>query len=202
MNSYQVRRGDTLSSIAARYNTSVASLAQQNGIANPNLIRAGQQLRMPGAGHSTVDSFEPARRTAAGARTSPSTSTGDVRDRLVDAARNRATGNRRGGYCARGVSDAILRSMGVNVRANANRLDNALAGNRRFREIQGMSLEQALRTPGLVVTWERSNHSRAGMRYGHTAITSGDGRTTYSDIVDRHTTGAGRTGMRIFEPVA
>jgi LysM repeat protein len=201
MNTYQVRRGDTLSSIAARYHTSVSQLAQQNGIANPNLILAGQQLRLPGTGHSTRDTFEAAPRSA------PSTSgvrasTGDVRSDLVAAARRRASGNRRGGYCARGVSDAIQRSMGVNVRANANRLDNALSGNRRFREIQGMSLDQALNTPGLVITWERSNHSRAGMRYGHTAITSGDGRTTYSDIVDRNTSGAGRTGMRIFEPVA
>jgi murein DD-endopeptidase MepM/ murein hydrolase activator NlpD len=202
MNSYQVRRGDTLSSIAARYHTSVAQLAQQNGIANPNLIRAGQQLRMPGTGHSTVDAFEPARRTSPTSQTSPSSSSGGVRDRLVDAARQRATGHRRGGHCARGVSDAIQNSMGVNVRANANRLDNALADNRRFREVHGMSLDEALRTPGLVVTWERSNHSSGGLRYGHTAITSGDGRTTYSDIVDRNTTGNGRTGMRIFEPVA
>ena len=46
---YTVVRGDTLSSIAARFNTTVAVLAQLNGLVNPNLIYAGQQLRVPGA---------------------------------------------------------------------------------------------------------------------------------------------------------
>ncbi|GAB4419661.1 MAG: hypothetical protein Kow00106_15940 [Anaerolineae bacterium] len=45
---YTVVRGDTLSSIAARFNTTVAVLAQLNGLVNPNLIYAGQQLRVPG----------------------------------------------------------------------------------------------------------------------------------------------------------
>ncbi len=45
---YIVRRGDTLSMIAARFNTTVATLAQINNILNPNLIYAGQTLRVPG----------------------------------------------------------------------------------------------------------------------------------------------------------
>lgn len=44
---YTVRRGDTLSSIARQYNTSVRVLVQINGIPNPNLIRVGQVLRIP-----------------------------------------------------------------------------------------------------------------------------------------------------------
>lgn len=47
---YVVQRGDTLSRIAARFNTTVATLAQLNGILNPNLIRVGQQLVIPGIG--------------------------------------------------------------------------------------------------------------------------------------------------------
>ena len=39
-----VRRGDTLSAIAARYGTTVADLVQLNNIANPNLIYPGQVL--------------------------------------------------------------------------------------------------------------------------------------------------------------
>ena len=45
--SYTVRPGDTLSSIAVRNNTTVAQLAALNGISNPNLIFAGQVLKIP-----------------------------------------------------------------------------------------------------------------------------------------------------------
>ncbi len=44
---YPVQPGDTLSRIAANYNATVATLAQLNGIVNPNLIRVGQVLRVP-----------------------------------------------------------------------------------------------------------------------------------------------------------
>lgn len=43
---YTVKRGDTLSGIAAKYGTSVNRLASLNGIKNPNLIRVGQKLRV------------------------------------------------------------------------------------------------------------------------------------------------------------
>jgi len=46
---YTVVRGDTLSRIASRFNTTVAVLSQLNNIVNPNLIFPGQQLRVPGA---------------------------------------------------------------------------------------------------------------------------------------------------------
>ncbi|MGQ9585363.1 MAG: LysM peptidoglycan-binding domain-containing protein [Anaerolineae bacterium] len=41
---YTVRWGDTLFSIARRYGTSVARITADNGIANPNYIRAGRVL--------------------------------------------------------------------------------------------------------------------------------------------------------------
>ena len=44
---YTVRRGDTLSSIAAKQRTSVDALVQANGIANPNRIIEGQLLTIP-----------------------------------------------------------------------------------------------------------------------------------------------------------
>ena len=47
--SYTVRPGDTLSAIGARYGVSYQSIAQANGIANPNLIFPGQVLRIPGS---------------------------------------------------------------------------------------------------------------------------------------------------------
>ncbi len=42
-----VRRGDTLGRLARQYNTTVAAIAQRNGIANPNLIFVGQRLIIP-----------------------------------------------------------------------------------------------------------------------------------------------------------
>lgn len=47
---YTVQRGDTLSGLAARFGTDVATLARINGISNPDRIYAGQQLAVPGEG--------------------------------------------------------------------------------------------------------------------------------------------------------
>lgn len=43
-----VGRGETLSTIAASHDTTVRALVQANGIANPNLIAAGETLTIPG----------------------------------------------------------------------------------------------------------------------------------------------------------
>lgn len=43
----RVNRGETLSSIAIKYNTSYQYLARINSIANPNLIYVGQELKVP-----------------------------------------------------------------------------------------------------------------------------------------------------------
>ncbi|WP_270336179.1 LysM peptidoglycan-binding domain-containing protein [Streptococcus macedonicus] len=43
---YTVRVGDNLSSIASRYGTSYQSIASLNGLTNPNLIYAGQTLKI------------------------------------------------------------------------------------------------------------------------------------------------------------
>jgi len=56
--SHVVVRGDTLSRIAWRCRSSVAAIAQASGIADPDLIRIGQRLLIPG-------------RTAAAARALP-----------------------------------------------------------------------------------------------------------------------------------
>ncbi|MBA4286406.1 MAG: hypothetical protein C0434_12850 [Xanthomonadaceae bacterium] len=49
MSTYVVKSGDTLARIAAQYRTTVAALAAANGISNPNMIRVGQPLAIPGA---------------------------------------------------------------------------------------------------------------------------------------------------------
>lgn len=52
---YVVQPGDTLTSIAQRHRVTVASLAQANGIRNPNLIQAGRVLVIPsGVGATSI----------------------------------------------------------------------------------------------------------------------------------------------------
>lgn len=46
---YTVVKGDTLSKIAQKYGTTVDTLAQLNGIKDPNLIVVGQVLKLPGS---------------------------------------------------------------------------------------------------------------------------------------------------------
>ena len=46
---YVVKRGDTLARIASKYGTTYKAIADYNGIPNPNLIRVGQQIKIPGA---------------------------------------------------------------------------------------------------------------------------------------------------------
>jgi LysM repeat protein len=43
-----VKAGDTLSAIARTYGTTVAAIAQANGISNTSKINAGQKLTIPG----------------------------------------------------------------------------------------------------------------------------------------------------------
>jgi len=44
---YIVKKGDTLSGIAKKYNTTYQKLAEYNRISNPNLILVGQKIRIP-----------------------------------------------------------------------------------------------------------------------------------------------------------
>jgi LysM repeat protein len=47
---YVIQPGDTLSSIAFQFNTTVAAIAAANNIVNPNLIYAGESIIIPGEG--------------------------------------------------------------------------------------------------------------------------------------------------------
>lgn len=51
---YTVIKGDTLSGIATKYGTTYQKLAAYNGIANPNLIYVGQQIKIPGTAGASV----------------------------------------------------------------------------------------------------------------------------------------------------
>ncbi len=210
MSTYRIRPGDTLSALAARFNTSVSELARVNKIANPDLIYAGNSLRIPG--HARNDTFEPARNGgSSGTRGSgqvhePLGSNGSIQ--VTPAMRKLANAGHAaamsiGGYssqglCATGVSKAIQNAFGFKVWGNGNQIDNNLPRDK-FKQVN-ISLEEALKIPGLVLTWE-STSTRLGSIYGHTAITTGDGRSSVSDFIERNTLGAGgRSGLKIFVP--
>ena len=53
---YKIKSGDTLSSIAKAYGTTVSALQQANGIQNPNRIYAGSTLKIPGSASSAKTS--------------------------------------------------------------------------------------------------------------------------------------------------
>lgn len=209
MANHLIKRGDTLSGLAARYNTSVSALAKLNGIKNVNLIYAGATLRLPG--HSGKDTFQPQpgkapsrpSRPSAPAPVGSSGGAGGGSSKL--AAAGRAAALSMGGYnsqglCATGVSRAIQNTYGIKVWGNGNQIDDNLPRSK-FKQVN-MSLAEALKTPGLVLTWEKTS-TRLGSIYGHTAITAGDGRTSYSDFIESNTLagGASRSGLKIFAPI-
>lgn len=55
---YIVQAGDTLSGIASMYGTTYQHLAEINGIANPNLIHVGQEIRIDGTAPTSNTSEE------------------------------------------------------------------------------------------------------------------------------------------------
>ena len=103
------------------------------------------------------------------------------------------------GYCARGVSTAIRRAMGIGVSGNGNQIDNNLPKSH-FRQIH-IPLSKALKIPGLILTWEHTS-SALGSKYGHVAVTVGNGRSSTSDFYETNTlaANASRRGLKIFIP--
>lgn len=57
---YMVQKGDVLSAIARRHRVSTAALAKANKLANPNALRIGQVLVIPGAGTQAQPAASPA----------------------------------------------------------------------------------------------------------------------------------------------
>jgi hypothetical protein len=103
------------------------------------------------------------------------------------------------GLCATGVSRTIARAMGITVTGNGNQIDNNLPRSK-FKQIH-IPLSEALKIPGLVLTWEHTS-TALGQKFGHTAITLGDGKESASDFVEFDTLAAAqsRTGLKIFMP--
>lgn len=56
MVTYTVKRGDTLTKIALKYNTTVEEIVSLNNIQNPNLIYPGQVLKIPSSNNANYNS--------------------------------------------------------------------------------------------------------------------------------------------------
>ncbi|WP_224362314.1 LysM peptidoglycan-binding domain-containing protein [Hyalangium versicolor] len=221
MSTYRIKSGDTLSALATRFKTTVKDLAKANKISNPNLIIAGKTLKVPGGGDS-FDTGKTGSKSGTGKKTTTGTGgtsgskgTGKTEGttnvngikvtpamrKLASAGQNAAMsigGYKSQGLCATGVSKAIQNAFGFKVWGNGNQIDNNLPKDK-FKQID-IPLSEALKIPGLVLTWEKTSTS-AGQKYGHTAITTGDGKGSVSDFIERNTLGAGgRSGLKIFIP--
>jgi hypothetical protein len=101
------------------------------------------------------------------------------------------------GKCAKAVSEAIQRTYGWRPSGNGNQIGESLSANG-WKQVD-MTLEEALKVPGLVLVWEKTS-SELGQKYGHTAITKGDGKSSISDFTESNTTNNGRTGLTIWAP--
>jgi LysM repeat protein len=82
--SYTVKRGDTLGNIASAGGTTIATVLSLNSIKNPNLIRIGQVLAMPGTAEPAAPAAAPvAVTTPAGGATFHDVKAGDTIGRVA-----------------------------------------------------------------------------------------------------------------------
>ncbi|MFH1807750.1 MAG: LysM domain-containing protein [Pseudomonadota bacterium] len=163
--SYTVKRGDTLSGIAARNGTSVDALVRANNIRNPNVISVGQRLTIPGRSASS---------SAASAPTASPTSANAKMQNLAKVARGVASKMNSRGWCARGVFDSLQKAgMAIPRSPSAYMAASTLARDPRFREVKLTDAQIRKLPPGAIVV--SAAYNSPGNPHGHIAITLGNG---------------------------
>ncbi len=116
--------------------------------------------------------------------------------RLARTAMSKAVGFT--GYCARYVKNAIAScGLGKYVSGNAYEMIRILRNNKNFKEIPAQGVNPNTLPPGCILVYERGV-SGYSSKYGHTEITTGDGRAV-SDGVTNNIRG---NITAIFMPVA
>ena len=198
---YQIRRGDTLSGLAARFGTTVSALAKANGIRNVNLIIAGASLKIPGKsdsfGGTRKASSKPAAKAKAKSTTSKSAGTfGPRAARLANVARSVASKMNSRGWCARGVFNS-LQAAGLTIprSASAYMAANTLARDPRFREVRLTDAQIRQLPPGAIIV--SAAYNSPGNPHGHIAITLGGGREASDHLGSVATNGT----QRVFIPI-
>lgn len=196
---YKVRKGDTLSSLAARNGTTVSALAQANGIRNVNLILTGQSLkvspsdkfRTQGGGGAAFGLASP---TAMGiSSVGGSSSNGQ---RLAQVANGVASRMNTRGWCARGVFDSLQAAgLGIPRSGSAYMAADTLARDPRFREVRLTDEQIRQLPPGAIVVSGPFNSPRNP--HGHIAVTLGGGREASDHVQNLYLAGT----QRVFLPV-
>ncbi len=165
---YVVRRGDTLGAIAHRYRTSVSRLARYNHISNPNFIRVGQVIRIPGGGgkrHSKgkARSKKHSHATGKGSRAAK---------RAVQWALNRLGSHRYNNLCQAFVNDAVNYGLGRGTR----RMPSAKAAEARW----GKHRNRSGIPKGAAIYFK--SFTKMGRRYGHVGLSDGRGNVIHAAL--------------------
>lgn len=110
MGKYTVKSGDTLSEIAAAHGTTVDELVKINGISNPDLIYAGQEIKLSDDTGSTGSSGS---NTGSGIKTNPYTESDTVTDAKENAtnAANAVTNYGDFSYGRQGLYDDVINKI-------------------------------------------------------------------------------------------
>jgi len=88
------------------------------------------------------------------------------------------------GYCARFVKNAIAScGLGSYVSGDAHEMIRILRNNKKFKEIPAYGVNPRTLPPGCVLVYGRGV-SGYSSRYGHTEITTGDGRAVSDGITN------------------
>lgn len=118
---HRVKRGDTLSGIAKRYGTSVAKLAQANGIKPGSRIRVGQGLKLPGRAGAAPAPIAVARAEQPAPATKPAATVAEAPVSATAATYVVARGDSLGSIAAKtGVSQREL--LAINGIGNPNKV--------------------------------------------------------------------------------
>ncbi|MFY0524712.1 LysM peptidoglycan-binding domain-containing protein [Archangium gephyra] len=189
-----VRAGETLSGIAGRYGTTVSALARANNIANPNMIRAGATLSIPGRSGGSPAPSRPAPSGPGQVSNSPG-QFGSRAQHLANVARGVASQMNTRGWCARGVFNSLQAAgMAIPRSPSAYMAAATLARDPRFREVNLSDAQIRALPPGAIVV--SGAYNSPGNPHGHIAVTLGNGMEASDHIARIATHGT----QRVFIP--
>ena len=102
------------------------------------------------------------------------------------------------GWCAKGVSTAVQRTHGFYPGGNGNQIGAGLLRSGMYKEVS-LTLQQGLNIPGVIFSWQKTG-TTAGQKYGHTAVSQGNGKDSTCDFYEynTHQKSGKRTGLKVY----